>query len=377
VLIVLIISTVNPEKPRNSSDNMVHNDKEHALFTVLISCTTEDILMHGFDTYLDQLAVRGRATATIRATHADLRQFQQWWETTHTQPWRLDLVSERDLRQWQRARQRDDGAAPATINRAISTLRTFFAWAVTERLIVANPSIDVCDVVGEPLGPQALADIGVDALLRAARNQSDSRRRSRDEALLALLVYTGVRAQEACDVQLRDLDLRGASVLVRSGKGRKVRRIPLHSDALRLLERYLPMRCPMGLPALGSEGEREPLLVRIDPATSGRPIIPGITPRGVAKIVERLATVAAATLREAAATTTDLGQIDVLLVTAQRLDQLSPHVLRHSLARRLLRQGAQLPEVQHILGHSRLSTTGMYLTPNEDDLRAAIERTQI
>jgi site-specific recombinase XerD len=49
-------------------------------------------------------------------------------------------------------------------------------------------------------------------------------------------------------------------------------------------------------------------------------------------------------------------------------------LLRHSLARRLLKNGAQLPEVQRMLGHSRLSTTGIYLTPSEEDLRAAVER---
>ncbi len=59
---------------------------------------------------------------------------------------------------------------------------------------------------------------------------------------------------------------------------------------------------------------------------------------------------------------------------AGQLDAVSPHLLRHSLARRLLKNGAQLPEVQRMLGHSRLSTTGIYLTPSEDDLRAAVER---
>ena len=47
---------------------------------------------------------------------------------------------------------------------------------------------------------------------------------------------------------------------------------------------------------------------------------------------------------------------------------------RHSLARRLLTSGATLPEVQRVLGHSRLSTTGIYLTPSEDDLRLAVGR---
>ena len=86
---------------------------------------------------------------------------------------------------------------------------------------------------------------------------------------------------------------------------------------------------------------------------------------------------AAAALHVSAEKTSDLTRADELRAIAAQLDGVSPHVLRHSLARRLLTQGAQLPEVQRILGHSRLSTTGMYLIPNEDDLRSAIERMHI
>jgi len=63
--------------------------------------------------------------------------------------------------------------------------------------------------------------------------------RARDEALLALLVYAGLRVQEVCDLQLRDLDLGSGTVTVRSGKAGKARRVPLHSDAERMLRRYV------------------------------------------------------------------------------------------------------------------------------------------
>ncbi|HEY1012218.1 MAG TPA: tyrosine-type recombinase/integrase [Herpetosiphonaceae bacterium] len=327
--------------------------------------------------YLTDLESRGRSPATIRASRADLRQFQQWWETTQQQPWDVALTTEQDLRRWQRHRQVDDGAAPATINRGLSTLRGFCGWAVGRGAMADDPSTAIRDVATEPVGPQALPELAVDALLRAARNQPQPHK-GRDEAILALLIYTGVRAQEACDIQLRDLDLRGGTLTVRSGKGRKVRRIPLHPAAIRLLDRYLiEVRCPHGVPTLGADGEREPLLVRIKATAPGRPLSPGVTPRGLSTIVQRLGVTAAASLRERAAKVTDFGQLDALVTAAHRLDAVAPHQLRHSLARRLLHGGAQLPEVQRILGHSRLSTTGMYLTPSEDDLRGAIERMQI
>src|SRR5947208_3649769 len=66
---------------------------------------------------------------------------------------------------------------------------------------------------------------------------------------VVLLIYAGLRVQEACDVQLRDVDLAGGTVTVRSGKGGKARRLPLHPDAQRLLLSYLnEVRCPAGIP---------------------------------------------------------------------------------------------------------------------------------
>ncbi len=126
-----------------------------------------------------------------------------------------------------------------------------------------------------------------------------------------------------------------------------MRRIPLHPDAIQLLDRYLRLvRCPDGLALMGSDGEREPLLVRIDPATAGRPLTPGVTARGIGKIVQRLGLAAAQQLRASVDKVSDLRRRDELLVAAQRLDAAAPHQHRHTLARRLLTQGAQLPEMQ-------------------------------
>jgi site-specific recombinase XerD len=87
-----------------------------------------------------------------------------------------------------------------------------------------------------------------------------------------------------------------------------------------------------------------------------------------------LGKVAATQLREAATREHDLARLEQLQSMAVQLDAVSPHQLRHSLARRMLKRGAQLPEVQRMLGHSRLSTTGLYLTPSEEDVRVAVER---
>ena len=95
------------------------------------------------------------------------------------------------------------------------------------------------------------------------------------------------------------------------------------------------------------------------------------------KRLKRLGQAAAKQLQIEAQQTSDLKRSKELKLVSYEVENISPHQLRHSLARRLLRNGATLPEVQRILGHSRLSTTGMYLIPSEGDLRGAIERAGI
>jgi integrase/recombinase XerC len=70
----------------------------------------------------------------------------------------------------------------------------------------------------------------------------------------------------------------------------------------------------------------------------------------------------------------DLARASDLLDLARRLETATPHTLRHSLARRMIERGADLGEVQRMLGYSNIATTRRYLTPSEDDLREAIGR---
>ena len=326
--------------------------------------------------YLDALRETRRSELTIKAARQTLKSFQAWWETDRNRPFDLALLRDADLERWRLVRQRDHGAAPATINRQLSLLRSFCAWATQAGCLAENPAASVAAIAATPLSPRSIAAEAVDALLREARTQSNPTLRLRNEAVLALLVFSGLRVQEACDVQLRDLDLVGGAVTVRHGKAGKARRVPLHPEAQKMLQRYLnQVRCPsQDLPVIGSEKEREPLFVRRNMAQTGQPIQVGITQRLVQRLVEELGRRAAARLNAEAAKESSLEHKERLWKWAHALETVTPHILRHSLARRLLSSGAQLSEVQRVLGHSRLSTTGIYLTPSEEDVRTAIGR---
>jgi integrase/recombinase XerC len=336
----------------------------------------QELPMHtSISTYLTALADKGRSPLTIIAARGDLLGFATWWESRTHRPFDPALLRTSDLQTWRLIRQKDDAAAPATINRALVTLRAYGAWAKQAGLITDNPVEAIKAIPTSPPVPKSLPAEAVDAILRAVRSEQDERIRLRDEALLALLIYAGLRAQEVCDVQIRDLDLDGGTVTVRYGKGGRMRRVMLNTEAIALLRRYLTrLRCPDGLPALGSEREREPLLVGVDSTKAGRPLHPGINQRLVQRVVAQRAQAAARRFRADADAVTSLERAGIMIAVAQRLEEATPHTLRHSLARRLIESGADLAIVQRTLGHSSIATTGIYLTPGDDDLRQAMER---
>ena len=107
----------------------------------------------------------------------------------------------RDVRQWQQYRQQVDGVSPKTINRNLVSLRRFCQWAVDQKLLPDNPATGVQELHQEKLLPRFLPEKAVDTLLRAPRTIKDSRLRLRDQALLARLVYAGLRSQEVRDLQ--------------------------------------------------------------------------------------------------------------------------------------------------------------------------------
>lgn len=155
----------------------------------------------------------------------------------------------------------------------------------------------------------------------------------RDEAVLNLLLYSGLRLGEAAALRLDDVALNGkaAKVIVRSGKGMKYREVPLYKDARQALAAYLQAR-PAGEDAHLFVGQRGPL--------------------GARGIQMQLAA---------------LGQAAGVEVT--------PHMLRHTFATRLLREaGADLVTVATLLGHASIATTQIYTQPGEADMIRAVDR---
>jgi integrase/recombinase XerC len=243
------------------------------------------------------------------------------------------------------------GRKPAGVNRRLASLRAFFAWTVQSGQAASNPAGDVKGLRQARRTPKALDTQEVYRLQRTAAAQRQVAEAKagkgnvtptvvtarRDEALLTLLLYTGLRVGEAAALTVADVTLneRSGKVVVRSGKGRKYREIPLHKEVRRVLADYLEVR--------SNDDQGDP---------DGRPLFLGQRGAlGTRGIQMQLAA---------------LGEAAGVAVT--------PHVLRHTFATRLLREaGADLVTVAALLGHESVATTALYTQPGEADLVKAVE----
>jgi integrase/recombinase XerD len=233
----------------------------------------------------------------------------------------------------QRTTRRGTPLAAASRASALSTLRRFFSFLASRGHILRDPAH------GIPLPRSPRLPRGILTEAQARRLVSapfpGSRAGKRDRAILELLYGTGIRVGEAVRADVTDLDLRQRILLVRSGKGKKDRVVPVPGRAAMALGGYL--------------AEARPGLVkRADAALfvsrhGGR-----LSRVGMRLIVKRHGRA-----------------IGV---------ELTPHALRHTCATHLLRGGASIRHVQELLGHHCLSTTALYTRVAIEDLRQLIAR---
>jgi integrase len=160
----------------------------------------------------------------------------------------------------------------------------------------------------------------------------------------------------------------------RASRGDKARRLPSEGETVKRLREYLRLHCPSGSPPIGSDAEREPLLLaqqRADGAVTWRPGMKTVTMR---KRLTELGKEAVERIEAQRQREPSLARIDELEALARELGQISPHQLRHGLAYWLRGSGYDPGYIQRALGHSRIATALRYGQPTESDLRRALRK---
>jgi integrase/recombinase XerD len=265
---------------------------------------------------------RGLSRNTLEAYRSDLLQFGEWLGRTGNDALALGH-SELSAFAAEIASGREDrpAAAPATLQRKIACLRSFYRHLRRTSMLTTDPTAHLRAPKQTRKLPQVLSRDEVAELLRQPRGSEAPA--LRDRALLETMYACGLRASEAIELELGDVDLEAGIVRAR-GKGSKERLVPIGSAAARALNAYLQR----GRGALVGDRWEARLFVN---QRGG-----GLTRQGLYKIVQRHA------------------------ASAGLASKMSPHTLRHSFATHLLAGGCDLRSLQEMLGHADIATTQLY-----------------
>jgi integrase/recombinase XerC len=226
-------------------------------------------------------------------------------------------VTAAEVRGWVSAMHRH-GLSGKSIQRALSALRTFYRYLLREGIVTRNPA----NGVSAPKSTRRLpGTLTADQATRLVTLEAADPLAVRDRALLELLYSSGLRLSELVNLDVSELDVAGGSVRV-TGKGRKVREVPVGAQARAALKEWLAQRAQFA-PA----GESAVFLTLAGRRLGARAVQARLRSRARRQGMEL---------------------------------PVHPHMLRHSFASHVLESSGDLRAVQEMLGHANISTTQIY-----------------
>ncbi len=284
------------------------------------------------DQFLHRLIVeRGYSVNTVRAYATDLRMFTEFLAGRQRSVGDATVLDVRGFLASLQVR----GLSRATVARRTASVRSFYKFLQRQGVKDSNPMSVLRSPRRDRKLPVFLTVANVNRLMRMPDEATWMGRR--DLAMFEMLYGAGLRVGELVGLNLADVDVAGAMVLVR-GKGKKERIVPCGRPAIDAMQSYLE-------PGPGKRpGRYDPNALYLSFCTGLR-----ITTRSVARILTKY-------------------------VHMAHLDsRISPHALRHSFATHMVENGADLRAVQELLGHENLSTTQVYTHLSQEHLREAYE----
>lgn len=254
---------------------------------------------------------------TLVAYETDIQQYQVFLTQLDKE---LFTATHKDIRLWMVSLM-DDKIDARSINRKISSIRSFYKFGLKEGSVSENPTLKVQTPKVTKKLPVFISDQKMDVLLDQHQFE-DSFEGLRDKLILELLFATGIRLNEILTLKEVDCLLAEKTIKV-LGKRNKERIIPLNFSVVRLLKEYIVAKRQEKLETLTGE-----LIV----TQKGEPAYPKLVYRIVNKYLN--------------------------LISTQT--KKSPHILRHSFATSLLNHGADINAIKDLLGHASLAATQVY-----------------
>ncbi|MEI6022159.1 MAG: tyrosine-type recombinase/integrase, partial [Bacteroidota bacterium] len=274
-----------------------------------------DGVVNGFYTYLN--LQKRFSPLTLKSYQSDLNQFFAFIESEIITK-ELSGIHHQHIRGYI-GQLMQDGLSPVSVNRKLSTLKSFFKYALKSGHISINPAQKVIGPKKPKRLPVFVEEAQMDKIFNELQFENDFEN-NRNKLLVDVLYQTGIRRAELIEIKETDVDLYGLKLKV-LGKRNKERIIPFGLGLKRSIQNYLNDKKANNLnnPCLFVSKKDQRL-----------------SPQSVNKIVNTI----------------------LAMVTTNK--KKSPHVLRHSFATNLLNNGADLNAVKELLGHANLSATQIY-----------------
>lgn len=284
-----------------------------------------------YKTFISYLEFEKRySPETVKAYQSDLQQFFKFMSDLYEWDKNILTISKQQIRSWI-AFLVDEGKSPRSVRRKLSTLTTFFKYQQYKGLRLDNPA----NHIAVPKIPQRLPKI-VDTkainLLLDKHHFGDGFEGLRDKLVIELIYETGVRLSELINLKTLDVHL-DEGVLKVTGKGRKERLIPFSNILKKNIENYLAIRA--------NETFENPNFSYLIVTNKGK--------KTYSKLISRIVN----------------KYLSLVSINGHR----NPHVLRHTFASSLLRNGADLNAIKELLGHSSLAATQVYTHNSVEQLK--------
>jgi integrase/recombinase XerD len=270
---------------------------------------------------------RNYSENTIAAYHNDLSQFMKWLQANHPEINNWVNVPYEVVFQYSEALKKQS-YTPSSVARKVAAIKSFFHFLLARGYIGSDPTTNLESPKVKKRLPKTLSAADIDRLMTVP-TQKQTPKNLRDSALLHVLYSTGMRVTEAVSLRLSDVNLPDSELSV-LGKDSRVRELPLDEITRDILANYLEE----GRPHLIKDKDEKALFLN----HRGRQL----TRQGLWLIIKAYA---------------EKANLDV---------KVTPHTLRHSFAAHRLNSGADLREVQQLLGHANISTTQIYSQLQEE-----------
>lgn len=295
---------------------------------MVINMAQESILFgQAIPTFFEWVEAKGMRDETVRGYRNDLNQFHRWMNKQTNGPVFLNEIDPKHFEVFVRFLKQERECKPATINRKVNALSSFFNCMKRKKLVSINPLEDFDRMKVQRSERLHLNREEVEAVIEAIEHPVI-------HYFAMMMAYTGIRVKECIQLTLEDVNVEEGYVQVIDGKGGKDRRVPMSTTLKHNLEKYRNQHRP--------ETDSNYFFALKKTGTVSNQYINLMLKNAYLK--------------------------------AGIKKHVTSHILRHSFASYLVTKDTHVAVIQRLLGHADVRTTSVYLHVQQDDLRAAVNQ---